>query len=294
MKTLLQPIVKTQENLTSDQLYTSLKNLRNCVGIEFDSITDQLKKLPSSFLKNTIQGQALLKPFGYAGDFLIIDKIYTRHINHNIKFGKWDKFIHSLEATQAVRNRKTYFRNLMKRKLENGRKVSLLNLASGPARDLLEVYNTLNSPSNLITTCIDMDEQAIQYAKILNHDYLDQVCFINKNVFRFNAKYKYDVIWSAGLFDYFNDKAFLFLLNSLKSWLKPGGEIIIGNFNADHNPSKKFMEKVCEWELIHRTPGQLVSIATQAGFNLSSIRVGAEPLNVNLFLHLKAQDSYDL
>ena len=278
---------QTKISRTSNDLFQQLSKLLKGEELDFDSLSMELKNQPLSFLKNTIQGQALLKPFGYAGDFLMIDKIYLRHINPDPQYGQWDKLFHDQDAPQAVRNRKAYFKNKVSSRLRNRKKVSLLNIASGPARDLLELYNGLSDATQLQTTCVDMDENAIQYAKILNHDYLDHIDFVNKNILRFQAKQKYDLIWSAGLFDYFDDKVFLLLLNRIKKWLKPGGEIIIGNFNADHNPSRKYMEEVGEWFLNHRTAGELVALATKAGFDLESISVGSEPLYVNLFLHIK-------
>lgn len=87
-----------------------------------------------------------------------------------------------------------------------------------------------------------MDEKAIVYASILNKHYLDKIAFIQKNVFRFNTEYKFNMIWSARLFDYFDDKAFIILLKKIKGWIGDSGEIIVGNFNANHNPSRAYME----------------------------------------------------
>ncbi len=132
-----------------------------------------------------------------------------------------------------------------------------------------------------------MDAEAIKHAKRLNKDYLKSIEFINKNIFRFNTDNKYDLIWSAGLFDYFDDKAFILLLSRFRKWLKPGGEIIIGNFNENHNPSRVFMELFGEWYLNHRTEEQLINLAIDAGFKKEKIKVEREPENVNLFLRIK-------
>lgn len=132
-----------------------------------------------------------------------------------------------------------------------------------------------------------MDERAIQYAKNLNYKYLHRINFINKNILRFKTDSRFDMIWSAGLFDYFDDKAFVVLIKRFKGWLKEDGEIIIGNFNEDHNPSRAYMELFGEWYLNHRTEEQLYHLADEAGFKKDKIRVGSELENVNLFLHLK-------
>lgn len=80
------------------------------------------------------------------------------------------------------------------------------------------------------------------------------------------------------------DRHFVRLLTRMKSWVKSGGEVVVGNFSPT-NPSRPYMELVMDWVLIHRTPEDLIRLATDAGFESSAVRVGSEPLGVNLFLH---------
>lgn len=162
----------------------------------------------------------------------------------------------------------------------------LLNVASGPARDLKELYES-DDYASLHTTCVEMDPNAIAHAKDLNRAFEDRITYINRNIFRFRPDRQFDWIWSAGLFDYFDDKAFVLLLKRFKTWLKPGGEIIIGNFNEDYNPSRAAMEIAGDWFLIHRTEETLIQLALQAGFAKEQISVGKEELGVNLFLHIQ-------
>jgi extracellular factor (EF) 3-hydroxypalmitic acid methyl ester biosynthesis protein len=241
------------------------------------------------FLKNTVQGHGFLKPYGYAGDFMIIDKIYTQTTTEKPEFVFWDKYFHQHAAPKAVRNRKDYFKEKIGPKLKNSNTFDLLNVASGPARDLLEIYSEIENKNKLVTTCVEMDENAIAYAKNLNQANLDHITFIKKNVFRFHTNQKFDLIWSAGLFDYFEDKAFVLLLKRFKNWLKPGGEIIIGNFNEKCNPSRNYMELFGDWYLNHRSEEHLVYLAKSAGFDADQISVGKEAESVNLFLHISSK-----
>lgn len=239
------------------------------------------------FLENTIQGYGLRKPYGYAGDFLMIDKIYTYATSENPKFKIWDEYFHRQSAPKAVRNRKAYFKKIIAERTNVNPQLELLDVASGPARDLFEMYSHLPSDKKIKTTCVEMDKNAVAYAQKLNKAFLDEIHFIQQNIFKYKEDTKYDIIWSAGLFDYFNDKAFLFMLKRFKKWLKPDGEIIIGNFNENHNPSRDYMEIFGEWFLIHRTEEQLKKLAMQAGFEKQMIHIDHEPENVNLFLHIR-------
>ena len=240
-----------------------------------------------SFLENTLHGMALLKQYGYAGDFMMIDKIYTGNTPENPFFRSWDNYFQNHAAPRAVRNRKTYFKELVGEKIATATSLKLLNVASGPGRDLLELYNEKVKDQQLETTCVEMDSHAIDYAGKLVNGYAANIKFINKNIFKFDTEEKFDLIWSAGLFDYFDNKAFVFVLKKFKNWINTGGEIVVGNFNHNHNPTREYMELFGEWYLHHRTAEELVELAKEAGFTESQLSVGHEEEKVNLFLHIK-------
>lgn len=239
------------------------------------------------FLLSTIHGHCLRRPYGYAGDFSIIDKIYTYHLTPDPRFRRWDEFFHTLSAPKAVRNRKHYFKQTLTRIVGERPEpeVRLLNVASGPARDVAELYGQID-PARLATTCVEMDPNAIRHARVLTAPFASRIRFIEKNIFRFETTEKFDVVWSAGLFDYFDDKTFVAVLRRMKTWLAEGGEIIVGNFSPN-NPNRNYMELFGNWFLYHRTEEQLAWLATEAGFSPEKIFVGQEAEGVNLFVHLR-------
>ena len=55
--------------------------------------------------------------------------------------------------------------------------------------------------------CIDADARAIEYAKDLCEPYLDRIEFHERNALRFKTDKQYKLVWSAGLFDYLDDKS---------------------------------------------------------------------------------------
>jgi len=178
---------------------------------------------------------------------------------------------------------------LVLQKLKENKSVKLLNVASGPARDLLELYREKPVSKKLETLCVEMDNHAITYAKELTGAYDADICFINKNIFKFETEEIFDLVWSAGLFDYFDNKAFVYVLGKLKNWVSGQGEIVIGNFNKSHNPSREYMELFGEWYLHHRSKEELIGLALEAGFNEAQLTIGNEPEQVNLFLHIKTE-----
>jgi len=266
---------------------------------EYQLIFDLVDQIPDSEIErfrtamkpilnsNTIIGFSFTKPFGYNGDFFIIEKIYQRYINPDPFYKKWDAYFHEFPAAIAVVNRKTLAIEIFE-KLNNesmGLKQNVMILGSGPVSETFEFFEK-NPESSLIFDMLDLDKRAITYAKIKNKKYIKSMTFHNRNVIRHVPDKKYDLIWSAGLFDYFKGKHFVYLLKKYYEYLNDGGEMIIGNFNTA-NPSRRIMEILGDWFLYHRSEDELKNFALQAGIEESKIEVLREPLGINLFLKVK-------
>ncbi len=237
------------------------------------------------FLENTLHGRGYLKPNGYPGDYLFLDQIYTNHVSKNPKYRIWDEYVQQNGAPNAVRNRKEYFKHLVKAKAKSHSQINVLNVISGSGRELAELYDT-GLAKNIHTTCVEIDEEAIAFSKKLNMANLAHIEYVCSNIFRYQTNQSFDFIWAAGLFDYLNDKAFVKLLRRFKEWQRKGGEIVIGNYNEAHNPSRDYMEILGDWHLIHRTEAQLLQLAKEAGFGGHEVHVSRMPDNVILYLHI--------
>ncbi len=236
----------------------------------------------------TMQGLAFVKKHGYAGDYEIIDKIYTEWKSKDDYLATWDNYFHSQLSPIAVRNRKSYFKEMVqKRALELESKednFSVLNIASGPCRDLLEFFEETKD-LRFQFDCVELDKNAISYAKELLGNFNGNVSFINENVFKFKPTKSYDLVWSAGLFDYFDDATFIKILSRyIKSPIQHK-EIVIGNF-VEGNPTAAYMELIGEWYLNHRSIDKLRYLSMQAGATADQIVVNTEATGVNLFLHI--------
>ena len=254
-------------------------------SISKEEIAEINTSFGKGFLENTLHGRGFLKPNGYPGDYLFLDRIYTNHISSNSKYSIWDEYVQQNGAPNAVRNRKKYYKHLVKVKAKSTPQMNVLNVISGSGRELTELYDTV--PKKIIhTTCVEIDEEAIAFSKQLNKAHLEQIEYVSANIFRYQTEKSFDFIWSAGLFDYLNDKAFVKLLQRFKEWQKKGGEIVVGNYNEAHNPSRDYMEILGDWHLIHRSEGQLLQLAREAGF---SEHVSRMPDNVILYLHIHAK-----
>ncbi len=236
----------------------------------------------------TVQGFILAKPHGYPGDYEIIEKIYLKHVSNNPKFRKWDKHVQDQEAAVAVRNRKQYviqlFENLVQFEKEK-KSIGVLNIASGPCRDLLEFFER-DEDGRIKFDNVEFDPLAISYAKNLCNKYKDRISFLETNAFDFSSNKKYRLIWSAGLFDYLNDQKFIFLLKRILPLADNDGEIAIGNFSTD-NSTQDYMEILGDWRLKHRSKDDLLALGEKCGIDKKDMKIGKEPGGVNFFLHIK-------
>lgn len=242
------------------------------------------ESLGEAFSTDTLQGFAYRKPHGYAGDFELLERIYTYYVSKKPHLSNWDRYAQEQASAHAVRNRIEYFSGVMDKALSRSPVVSVLNLASGPGRDMLGFFDA-HPDTQVHIECVDQEPQALAYARTLCEPHLDKIQFHNKNVLRFRPKQRFDVVWAAGLFDYFEDKVFIHLLGRLREIINSPGEIVVGNFSTI-DPSKHYLD-LFEWHLHRRSPQLLASLAREAGYHSRQIRIGKEPSGVNLFLHIR-------
>jgi diguanylate cyclase (GGDEF)-like protein/PAS domain S-box-containing protein len=267
------------------QFHKSL-NMKRKQGIMSNSdVLSIWKALPDAFYTtDTMQGHVILKPYGYAGDFVIIERIYDGWLSPRSHLVNWDRFFHNLAAARAVLNRKKYFIDMLHSLQTKNTKCDVLNIGCGPSQDIVEFLS--EAKSQIFFECVDYDKNAIEYSykKVKEKGFLNNVEFYRDNALKFRPSKQYDLIWSAGLFDYLDEKTFKMLLISQLAFIKTGGELVVGNFSLN-NPSRDSME--CgNWFLYHRTPEELIKIALECGIPRKNITVKSEPLGVNLFLHI--------
>jgi SAM-dependent methyltransferase len=236
--------------------------------------------------KNTLIGHGFEKPFGYPGDFSLINNIYFFHINKDERYRKWDVFFQNQPAAKAVRNRKDYFLNHCKKLTTRGAgKIKILILGSGPATDVYEFLSN-NPDSNITFDLIDFDQNAIDFSMEKNKKFNGRISYNRINVLRYKPFKMYDLIWSAGLFDYFKDKHFIFLIRKYINCLADEGEFVISNFSTE-NPTRRLMEVLSDWKLNHRSKSDLLNIASAAGIEENKVSIDTEPLGINLFLKIR-------
>lgn len=254
--------------------------------------TNRIRKL---FLKGVYNEWSLRKPLGYAGDFKIIDDIYLGEPTTKGFDRLFDNYFLMSAISVAVRNRKEDFKKLIidfinKRR---GKKLLVMDLASGPCRELKEIISSDSSLcSNVTFDCYENDSNAIEYAKKILKGY-SNINFIKENALRIAFRKdihalidkRYDLIYSTGLFDYFNERVGAALVKNLKKILKPNGIMAISTVTDRYNnPSVHYMEWVGDWNLIYRDSEEFVKIFLAAGFNNDEIEIQHEEQTIMQYI----------
>lgn len=232
--------------------------------------------------------RAAEKPLGYAGDFQLIDWIYTEHLTPRSERGQlWDRVSHQQAASIAVRERKERFKAFLAAAAKQAKdeKIRILSVGSGSCREISEGLDALNLfPGDVEVECLDIDPRASVYAKqVLGQDWSARTTFHVGNAMRFRSPSRFDVIWSSGLFDYLSARQASFLASRLLKFLKPSGSLVIGNFSDQHT-TRNWLEWCGDWFLVHRSEDEMHAIAQEAELGDRAIQVLSDPQGAMRYL----------
>lgn len=259
----------------------------------------QAELLPYLLLTETTE-KFYSKPRGYAGDFMTIANIYEDEARGLGRVGKLlDRCMLDMAAAQAVRGRRGLLADeIMKTIQAKGGRTRVTSLACGPAVEVFDAFERLDSPSLLEPTLIDIDFHALAYVgdhaakcQLLRNIRLHQgnLALLAAGLEQLELEPQ-DLVYSIGLIDYFSDKHVIRLLDYVHGLLAPGGKVVLGNFHP-RNTTKPFMDHVLNWKLIHRTEADMDRLFMASAFARPCTEIQFEDAGVNLFAHcVKAAD----
>lgn len=216
------------------------------------------------------------KPFGYAGDFVVMTYIYDYHKKF-MGTSLYEKLINaytcSIPIARSVIGRKDFLKNEIQEALLTNKTVNILSVGSGPARELIELLREDKIQNKLNFDCLDFEQQALDFVKneiksvkpaqrkFLNIRFFHKTILdlIKNNNDTYDQFYKYDLIYSSGLFDYLSNKIVKKLVENLSVVLRKNGVMIITNVNKDKINARIYYEMLGEWELIYRSREEMMN-----------------------------------
>jgi extracellular factor (EF) 3-hydroxypalmitic acid methyl ester biosynthesis protein len=247
-----------------------------------------------------------LKPRGYAGDSEMMSMIYSNDYWGDSTFAKL-MHKHPVEhpAAQAVRNRRAFIARKLpqlsrRSRLARGEKLKALSVACGPAREIEDVLVSEGDFDRYHFTLLDQDRHALfEAAKSVDRiekksglklkvDYLNESVRTMLTTPKLKSRWgQFHFIYSMGLFDYLTPPVAKAVLNKLYQLLKPGGEMVIGNFHVS-NPSRTYMEYWLDWVLYYRNEQDFIDLLQGAGS--ADTQVLFDDTRVQMFLHIKKRE----
>lgn len=232
------------------------------------------------------------KPRGYAGDFFTIECIYRNEPSGSGRLGPLldECFLDGYPA-KAVRNRRDLLSDEIRCTVrDTSGDVRIASLACGPAREVFDVFETIDDAHRLNVTLLDIDSEALAFVadRAKEQECHDRINAVSANlVYLALGRQKLELppqhlVYSIGLIDYFNDKLVLRLIDYIYSLLEPGGRVILGNFHPN-NVDKAFMDHILDWKLIHRTEDDMDRLFAASKFGRNCTRFRFEQEGINLF-----------
>jgi extracellular factor (EF) 3-hydroxypalmitic acid methyl ester biosynthesis protein len=253
--------------------------------------------------------RAYEKPLGYAGDFRMMELVFTEKLGGEGLFGR---FLHSIcqnyTLARAVVGRELVTRRALAEVSEKpgNDPVRVLALAAGPAVELRRfVHETkaLRRPMELIL--LDQDRFAHEAAhrqitRVLLEEHKGMLP-VSVHCLHFSVRQlmrpqtedeqriladvlqDLDLIYSAGLYDYLPERVATALTRALFQLLAVGGRLLLGNL-VETPDSTWVMDYVWGWPLVYRDEASMRRLATRLGPTASAPKIASDATGRCLFL----------
>lgn len=265
-----------------------------------------LRHLHGFLMQSPVLHRAHHKPFGYPGDYEVMNFIYARGFEGASLFARAVGLAFAqTRAPAAVRSRKDLVKRhlsaLLARRAGTGAPVRVLSIAAGPAEELEELLHDIDEmPHGLEVVLLEQDKNALAHAWRRLRSAVDsrfpgavRLTFLHESIKRilrdgdlFRQFEAFDFIYSCGLYDYLQRRTAVVLTRRLAAATKPGGRLLVANM-IDH-PTRWLMEHHLDWPLVYRTREELLEIGAQAVPD-AKLRILEEESGANPFLQVQLE-----
>ncbi len=267
-----------------DSKITRLNNIINelKLSVEQESIYKSYFQhhLHELLLLAPINHRSYFKPEGYPGDYETIRMLHEDRIEGGTLFSKiLNKYTKTIPLAAVAKNRTVHLAKTIADFTESSRqkRISIFSVASGPALEIEYLLKTRPEISNRIDiTLLDQEIKALEFSQNILYEKRirlgnDIKCsFIHRNILE-HLKYianqpvkpMFDLIYSFGLFDYFDNDLARFVIKCLLQQVKPGGAFLLSNISLDGHKHRIMAEFGLEWYLVYRSCDDLAELVNR-------------------------------
>lgn len=277
------------ESVAVDELATGIRTfaefVEHAIGDTSEETLDareelgarmQREILPYLLKSRTIE-RFYSKPRGFAGDFQTIALVYANKPAGTDPVGPvFDRTFLALPAVDALRSRRDMLTQIIcASAAEHLGPLQITGLCSGPGDELFAAIASGLGPDELIATLVDFDARALAELAVRSKQLGlgARVRLLNTNLFDLaTGRPTLDVanqrlVYSINLFDSFDDRLAIQLLNTMHRLLEPGGKAIVASFQRGH-PGKAFMDHIVDWKVMHRSVDEVSNLFARSNFQL--------------------------
>lgn len=217
--------------------------------------------------------RAVTKPRGYAGDAVMMDFIYDGAPPAGTTPVGAGVFCATTRAGMglSVRYRRHLLQSLIDDTVVRHERARVLSVAAGHCREL---QGSLVESAGFGGEFVALDQDPLSCQEIARAHVGHPVRVVNQGVRELagssqgsllaDALGSFDLIYSAGLYDYLPDALAKRLTRRLLAMLRPGGRVLIANF-VPGGSGRGYMELFMDWTLVLRTEAQMRELADAAG-----------------------------
>lgn len=246
--------------------------------------------------------QAYAKPLGYPGDYLVMEHIYTGGAAGDTHFGRVAHAL-AVHIGQFVVKRKDLMRQAIAQAVarhDGAEPCVVASLGCGPSREVVE-FLALDPLAERPTRffLVDQDGEALCHA---GRQLAAAVCdgpstgaarieMRHLSVLRLLREIEpgellppADLIYSAGLLDYFSDRTCRILTRRLYDALRPGGQLLLGNMKAGTDMLWP-LELIADWSLGYRSAESI--LAWTEGLEGAEIALRTEATGYDYLLSIR-------
>jgi len=243
------------------------------------------------------------KPLGYAGDYEMVNMMLKE--SPSVGSNTYARIFHDLQvdmaASAAHRNRIEILERLLAeeagRVADEQRIFTVLTVGCGPAVEIQRFIRNHDLASQSALHLMDFNSETLAYARERIARSMEVsgrkpvLTFIQKSIDELLKDVHqesegflpaYDMIYCAGLFDYFPDNVCRNLIQLYYRWVRPGGYLVTTNVHPK-NPERYSIEHLLEWYLIYRDEAQMATLAPKG----TDPEIFADATGVNVFLNFR-------
>lgn len=210
------------------------------------------------------------KPHGYAGDFRIIEWTYDLENNPCDDPSEpgivncLNYLFKTFPCVQNVWDRRNWLYQLLKAELSrtHGR-LRVLDIACGGARYIRDFLSGTPDVSNIHVVLVDQDAASLAFCqREALRPWLDRITMVQTPITSFPKAIpagSFDVVISAGLFDYLGDRVAKNLIEQMVYLTAPGGVVGITNFHPK-DLTRLVREWLVDWWVISRDEKEVANL----------------------------------